>query len=335
MFLCPGGQHIHNGYDTSRNMTVQFLLILFGLALLYFGAQWFVCAASSLALGVGVTPLLVGLTVVAYGTSVPELAVSSVAALQGKGDIVLGNVLGANTFNLALILGVAALCRPLRVKRQLVRFDAPLMIVFSVLCLFFLFSGHLTRLEGLGLLAVLAVYTFLVIHQARRGDAGASEAQFDAGLPRGLRSPAAAVAVLVASFGLLLWGADLMVDAGVVLARRWGVSEAVIGLTIISMGTSLPEFAVTVTAGIRGEADIAIGNIIGSVIFRILGVLGLASVLSPIVISGIGPVDFYAMIGSSILATAFLIHRLTLLRWEGAILVAAYLAYLYHLLLNA
>ena len=315
-----------------NGLTLEFISIGVGLVLLCFGAEWFVLASSSLALNLGVTPLLVGLTVVAYGTSVPELVVSCLAALKGQGDIVVGNVLGANIFNATVILGIAALLRPMKVKLQLVRLDAPLMVLASVIAFALLYGGRMGRLSGAALFAGLVFYTWFIIRLSKKELAGVIKAEYHEGVAPKIKSRTTAILLMLVAFGLLVAGANLMIGGGVGLARRWGVSDALVGLTIISMGTSLPELAITVTAAVRGEADIAIGNVIGSGIFRLLGVLAIAALLAPYRIVHITHLDFCVMIGISLLLTLFLIRRFTLLRWEGAVLLFFYAAYLYHLI---
>lgn len=305
-------------------------LIIVGLLLVLMGAEALVRGASSLALRLGVSPLLIGLTIVAYGTSFPELIVSTKAAIQGQGDISMGNILGSNIFNIALILGFSALIRPLKVKSQLVRMDAPIMIVVAGLLYLLFRDFSLTRIEGSLLFLGVLIYTGLIVflaHRERR--ANLVESHLDEGLPNTLKNIWLDLGFIAVGFGLLFAGANVLVDNAVVLAQILGVSQAVIGLTIVAAGTSIPELATSVVAARRNQADIAIANVVGSNIFNILGILGISSLIHPIQGIDIKMLDLYWMIGTSVILLPFMQTGFRLNRTEGFCLIASYVAYLY------
>jgi cation:H+ antiporter len=276
-------------------MMTTILLFSAGLVLLVLGGELLMRGASSLATAVGISPLVVGLTVVALGTSAPELAVSVRASLAGQGDLAAGNVIGSNIFNVLFILGLSALVRPLAVSAQLVRLDVPIMIGAAVLMWAMCLDGTVSRVEGTILLCGIVAYTAFLILQSRR-ETRAFKTEVLAEAARKLvvdgtavaadASPARArrasvplqLVLIVAGLVALLFGARFLVDAAVAIATSLGVSELVIGLTIVSVGTSLPEVAASVIATVRGQRDMAIGNVIGSNIFNILCILGAAAV---------------------------------------------------------
>ncbi len=305
-------------------------LVLVGLALLTAGADLLVRGAGALALRVGLSPLVVGLTVVAFGTSAPELAVSVEAALDGNSAIALGNVVGSNLFNITLILGLAALIRTMAVDRALVRRDIPVMLGATVLPLLLLLDGVVGRLEGAALLAALAGYTTLSIRASRReAKAAASEMGADArAATEAARRPLWwSLGLVAAGLVALVAGAGWLLDGAVRLATGVGVSQAVIGLTLVAAGTSLPELATSVVAARRGEPEIALGNVVGSNTFNVLGVLGAAAVLNPVGQGGVTWPTLWAMVAASVLAFGLVARRGQLGRAEGAVLVLAYAAY--------
>ena len=317
------------------------LLFLFGLIFLVAGAEALVRGASRLALSVGMSPLVIGLTVVAFGTSAPELAVSVQSAVSGSADLALGNVVGSNIFNILCILGLSALIVPLLVARQVVRQEVPVMIGVSLLLLLLALDGRVGRGDGGLLLGSLIAYTvFLVVQsrrQHRRGDAGlpddvpSASAGWD-------RHPAMQLLLIVAGLGMLVLGATWLVDSAVRFAQYLGVSELVIGLTIVAAGTSLPEVATSIIAALRGQRDIAVGNVVGSNVFNILGVLGLSSLVGPTGI-GVAPsvlaFDLPVMIAVAIACLPIFFTGNLIARWEGALFLALYAAYLAYVLLAA
>lgn len=308
------------------------LLLSAGLAALYFGAEWLVRGSSSLAGRFGVSPLLVGLTVVAYGTSTPELIVSVTAATTGQGGIAVGNVVGSNIFNIGVILGLTALLCPMRVQLQLLRFDLPVMIAVSLLMVFFFRDGFIQFWEALVFLGLIVVYTVVNIRLARRTNDPAVAAEFAAGAPPPTGSTGRDVGLIVAGLATLIFGSRWFVSGAIDLARLLGWSEAVIGLTIVAAGTSLPELASSLIAAWRKQPDIAIGNVVGSNIYNILATLGASGALAaPLAASGVRLEDTAAMIGFAVVMGVIAWTGQTLRRWEGALLLALYGLYLWRL----
>jgi len=308
------------------------LLLLTGLVALYFGAEWLVRGGASLAVRLGVTPLLVGLTVVAYGTSTPELIVSSTAAAQGQGAIAIGNAVGSNIFNIGVILGLTALLAPMRVQLQVLKFDTPVMVGVALLFLLFFRDGSIQRWESLVFLAGIVLYTIVNVRLARRQASADVRREFGDGVPRATGSPWYDAGLIVAGLATLVLGSRLFVTGAVDLARLFDVSDAVIGLTIVAAGTSLPELASSLMAAWRKQPDIAIGNVVGSNIYNILAILGVSGVLaSPVNGQGVSLTDTLIMIGFSVVLLAIAWTGFTLRRWEGALLLALYGGYLWHL----
>jgi len=315
-------------------MASAFLLLGLGLGLLVAGAEVLVRAAAALALRLGVSPLLVGITIVAMGTSSPELVVSLRAALAGDDAIAVGNVVGSNICNIALILGLAALIRPLSVQMQLIRLDVPVMIASSAALWLALAGGHLGRIVAALFIAGLFLYILVGVRQARR-EAQVVVDEVAAAAPgaRGSARRAWIQALLIAAgLALLAAGADLFVQAAVRLSESLGVSRAVIGLTVVALGTSLPELATSVVAALRRHADLAIGNIVGSNIFNILGILGLAGLVHPLEARGIGTVDLAVMTALALLMLPLMRTGFRLSRGEGGILLVSYVLYVLHLM---
>jgi len=310
-------------------MLVTVLLILLGLLLVFFGAEALVRGSASLAMRLGVSPLLIGLTIVAYGTSFPELIVSVRATLIGIGDISIGNIIGSNIFNIALILGLAALIRPLKVKIQLIKTDAPLMIVTALLLVAFFFDRFLSRIEGLIFISGIVIYTLVIILIARSERNQTRPAtHLEEGLPHTLKNIWLDLFFIAAGFVLLFFGANVLIDNSVRLARILHVSEAIIGLTIIAAGTSIPELATSVIAARRNQADIALANVIGSNIFNILGILGISALINPIQGVNIQNLDLWWMVTTTIALMFMLWSGYILRRWEGLVLLVSYFVYL-------
>lgn len=315
------------------------LLFIAGLALLVLGAELLVRGASKLALSVGISPLVVGLTVVAFGTGSPEMAVSIQAAVSGRNDLAVGNVVGSNIINVLFILGASALISRLVVARQLVRQEVPIMIGVSLLLLLLCMDARVSLMDGALLVALLLGYTMFVIVQSRRelkAEAGAFEAGSDGSGWDG-HWPMQ-VLLVVGGLGLLVLGANWLVDATVAIAKGLGVSELVIGLTILAAGTSLPEVATSILAAIRGQRDIAVGNVVGSNIFNILGVLGISAVAAPqglAVAPAMIVFDIPVMIAVAVACLPVFFTGHLIARWEGALFVAVYAAYTVYLILAA
>lgn len=303
------------------------------------GAELLVRGASRLAGSLGISPLVIGLTVVAFGTSSPEAAVSVGSALGGQADIALGNVVGSNIFNVLFILGLSALVAPLIVSTRLVRIDAPLMVGVSVLLLVLALDGSLGRLDGLLLFGGVVAYTLLALRESHREGAEVPvvyEQEYDAGI-QGKRV-AVQVGFVVVGLAMLVLGSRWLVDGAVAIASAVGVSELIIGLTVVAAGTSLPEVATSVLAALRGEREIAVGNVVGSSIFNILMVLGLTGLVSPDginVASAAISFDIPVMIATAVacLPIFFTGHRIN--RWEGLLFLGYYVAYTLYLFLDA
>ncbi len=308
-------------------MVVAVLSILVGLVLLGFGAEGLVRGSSSIALRLGVKPLVIGLTIVAFGTGSPEMIVSLRAALGGSSDLALGNIVGSNIANIALILGVAALVRPLRVRSALLLREMPVMIGVTLVLVAMIHDGTLSRIEGAVLVIGAIAYTVLTYRAARadRDPEVAGEFAQEMRPPRAswVRSSALVIGGLA---GLLL-GAQVLVNGAVVIAQAVGMSEMVIGLTVIAIGTSLPELATSVVAALRDDADVCFGNVLGSNILNILLILGAVAAIKPIGAGSLRPLDIGALIGSAVLLYPLMWRGRVLARWEGAILLAGYAAY--------
>lgn len=305
-----------------------------GLLLLFAGGEGLVRGASALALRLGLSPLAVGLTVVAFGTSTPELVVSLDAAMAGVPDIAVGNVVGSNIANLTLILGTAMLFGPSRVVARTVRIDAPLVVFISLVLLGLLADGDVGRIEGFVLVGSLIVFTGLTLVQGRKEPSTVHDTFQEAvGSPAG--SIAGSIALVAAGLGGLVLGGHLFLDAAVQLARVAGLSEAVIGLTIVAVGTSLPELVTSVVAALRGQGDIAVGNVLGSNLFNVLGILGVTAVVLPLEAGGITSPTLCIMVGTAaaVAIMAFTGRRIT--RWEGGALLATYVAYVLWLVMPA
>ena len=313
---------------------ITLLLFIAGLGLLIGGAELLVRGASGLAAAVGITPLVVGLTVVAFGTSSPELAVSVQASAAGQPDIALGNVIGSNIANVLLILGLTAVVAPLAVSRRLVRFDVPVMIGSSVLLLLMALDGSVSRLDGAVLVLGIVSYTVLMIRTRKPADGDMAPGSPAAG-PR--RWPAQA-GLALAGLGLLVLGSRWLVGGAVEIATMLGVSQLVIGLTVVAVGTSLPEIATSVLATLRGERDIAVGNVVGSNLYNILAILGVAGVVSPAgipVADSALRLDIPIMIGVALVCLPVFFTGYRISRLEGALLLGYYLAYTAFLVLSA
>ncbi|MBN1291890.1 MAG: calcium/sodium antiporter [Candidatus Latescibacteria bacterium] len=314
-------------------MFINIGLILIGFIVLFAGAEGLVRGSSSLALRLGISPLVIGLTVVAFGTSMPELVVSIKTAITHHGSIAVGNVVGSNIFNIAVILGISALICPMKVKIQLVRLDAPVMITVSLLFWFIFRDFHISRTEGIVLFSGIILYTLGNFLLARRESDTKNTSGIEEIIPGTMKHISSDFLFIIGGLGLLIAGSHALVEGASGLARLLGVSEAVIGLTIIAAGTSLPELATSVVAAFRREPDIAIGNVVGSNIFNILCILGASSLIAPLDGAGIRMTDIYVMLGTSILLLPLLRTGFVLQRWEGSVLVGVYGVYLYFLLL--
>ncbi|MDI1270102.1 MAG: calcium/sodium antiporter [Polaromonas sp.] len=317
------------------------LLFIGGLIGLVAGAELLVRGASKLALSFGISPLVVGLTIVAFGTSAPEMAVSAGAVLNGQTNLALGNVVGSNIFNVLFILGLSALVTPLVVNIQLIRQEVPIMVGASLLLLVFALDNRLGFIDGAILFALLISYTVFLIIQSRK-ETRAAQDEYAAELlparPGGwdARLPVQLLLIVV-GLGLLVLGSEWLVSASVVFAKALGISDLVIGLTIVAAGTSMPEVATSLMAAIKGERDIAVGNVVGSCTFNILGCLGLAAMLSGnlglVVPTALLNFDLWVMMAVALACLPVFLTGREIARWEGGVFVLYYVAYVVYLVL--
>jgi cation:H+ antiporter len=314
------------------------VLFCVGLGMLVLGASWLVKGAARLAAAAGVSALVIGLTVVAFGTSAPELAVSVQAAWNGQADMAVGNVVGSNICNVLLILGCSALITPLAVAQQLVRRDVPVMIVLSAAFWGLARDGAITRVDGMLLFGTLVLYTVWIVRASRR-ETRAVQAEYEAeyATAEDRRSPVwLDIAFVVGGLALLVLGSNWLVDGAVAFARWWGIRDVVVSLTIVAIGTSLPELATSVVAALRGERDIAVGNVVGSNVFNLLSVLGLSSLAAPaglVVGDAMAGFDIPVMIGVAFACLPIFAAGFTIPRWQGALFLACYAAYVVYLVL--
>lgn len=317
------------------------IFLVLGLVLLVAGADLLVRGASRLALRFGISPLVVGLTVVAFGTSAPELAVSVQAGLEGQAGLAVGNIVGSNIFNVLMVLGLAALITPLLVSQQLVRIDVPLVVAASVLLWIMAFDGIISLFDGLLLTAGIIGYTVFAIQQSRKeGTAVQAEYEQEFGNEKSpwLARLPVQIALIIGGLALLVLGASWLVDSAVTIARALGVSEVIIGLTIVAAGTSLPELATSVVAALRGERDIAVGNVIGSCLFNLLGIIGIAALVTPgglEVAASMIRFDIPVMVAVALACLPVFAAGHLIRRWQGALFLGYYLAYVLYLVLAA
>ncbi len=321
-------------------MTTDLIIFSIGLLLLYFGSLWLVNGSASLARSLGIRPIVIGLTVVAFGTSAPELVISIVSALKGKSMIAVGNVIGSNICNIALVLGLAAMLHPIRSHPAVLSRDIPLMLAISVYLLLLSLNSTIGRLEGVSLLTGIILYTwynYSIATQQAPVPLDVSETGLAAEpemMPRWKQ-----VVLIVTGIAGVVVGADFLIDAAVNIMSVFGVSEKFIGLTVVALGTSLPELATSVMAACKGEMDISIGNLLGSNVFNILSVLGAAAVVRPIHIpggfieSGL-LIDYMVMMLTSFLPWLMMRKNLTLSRANGGMLLACYVGYVGYLILK-
>jgi cation:H+ antiporter len=351
MGICPKPNGLDRPSIKNEEKRTMFHLFLFvaGLVGLVLGANLLVRGASQLALSFGISPLVVGLTIVALGTSAPEIAVSVASVLEGKTDMAVGNVVGSNIFNILFILGLSALIVPLVVNRQLIRQEVPIMFGVTALVVLLSFDGQLVFWEGVLLLVLLVAYTTFLVVQSRRESAAARTAsesvdEFEAELhaaPAGAwdsKLPAQ-LALMGVGLVLLVFGSEGLVTAAVFFAKALGVSDVVIALTIVAAGTSMPEVATSITAALKGERDIAVGNVVGSNIFNILGCLGLSGVVAGgaglVVAPSLLAFDMWVMLAVALACLPMFITGGEIARWEGGIFAGYYVAYVAYLILAA
>lgn len=332
----------------------QLAILIIGFALLVKGADLFVDGASGIAKKFGISELIIGLTIVAMGTSAPEAAVSIAAAAKGSAGISIGNVIGSNIINIFIILGVVAAIVPLKIERSTVRYEMPFTILVTAVFVLMGRDGLITRLDGAILWAGLLLYIAYLLRQAKQkpaevpaqaetaaeaaatvpvaaeaGATSAATAEPAAEVPAEAPSIWKLIALTIAGLAVILVSSDYAVDAAVALAKIFNISDRVIGLTIVALGTSLPELVTSVTAALRGNADLAVGNVVGSCIFNLLFVLGTSALILPIPCAPNFLSDAYVAVGATVLLLIFGYTQMKIARWEGALLVACYAAYAY------
>lgn len=309
-------------------MLLNTVLIVLGIILVLWGADRMTEGSVALAERFNVSQLTIGLTIVAMGTSLPEFCVSLVSALKGTPDLAVGNIVGSNIFNALLIVGVAAMVTPINITLTTVRKDIPFALVASVLLMMMCFDGKISRLNGAILLAMFAIFMVITFKTAGQ-DPQTQNDDKPAKKPMKLWL---CVVFIIAGLGALILGSELFVNGATKVATLLGVSQAVIGLTIVAGGTSLPELATSVVAARKGNSGIAIGNVLGSNVFNILFILGVTGVISPMHMQGITMMDLSVMVTAMIMLWLFSYTKLTLERWEGAVLTATFLIYMGYLL---
>ena len=327
-------------------MLLYIVLCLIGFVLLYFGAEWLVKGSSSLARSLGVTPIVIGLTVVAFGTSAPELVVSLISSIKGKSMIAVGNVVGSNICNIALVLGLSAVFNPIKSDPSVIRRDIPIMLAISLYLLVLSLNNTLGRIEGATLFAGIIAYTFINYYLAKKETPEAGGGEISAAIESELEeigyiaSRSKQILLVIVGIAGVVGGAQMVVESAVFIMTALGVSEKFIGLTIVAFGTSLPELATSVVAAMRGEMDISIGNLVGSNVFNIMSVLGAASLVRPIPIpggfieSGLW-IDYLVMLFTSFLPWLLMRRTYTVDRKGGAILLTCYVGYLAYLIVKA
>ncbi|MBR2017923.1 MAG: calcium/sodium antiporter [Prevotella sp.] len=312
-------------------MTISIILIIIGMALVLWGADRLTDGAVAIAQRMNVPEIVIGLTIVAMGTSMPEFCVSFAGALKGTADLAVGNVVGSNIFNAMLIVGVAAMAAPMSILKSTVKKDIPFAVFASLILFQLCLNNRITRIEAFVLLIMFAVFMIYTVMGAKNGMPTASEEEAKKNKSKGLFKD---VFYVFAGLAALIVGSNIFVDNATEIARLLGVSEAVIGLTIVAAGTSLPELATSIVAARKGQSAIAIGNVIGSNVFNILFIIGLTGVFTPMQIVGLTNIDFAVMLGSMLLLWLMSFTKYTLSRWEGAVLAVLYVVYVGWLIYN-
>ena len=310
-------------------LLIQIVLLVVGFGMLIKGADWFVDGAASLAGKFGIPQLVIGLTIVAMGTSAPEAAVSISAALQDNAGITIGNVVGSNIMNVLVILGMASVIIPIAVKKSTVKYEIPFTILVTVvLAVLGLWDNKISRLEGGILWALFIAYLAYLFVMTKKGEAEVEESESK------LDKVWKMIVFILIGGGLIVWGSDVTVDAATNIAQYFGMSDQLIGLTIVAFGTSLPELITSVTAAKKGNADIAIGNIVGSNIFNILFVVGTTALITPVVYAQTFMIDSIVAVATMVLLLLLVLNKdRKLKRWGGAILLVGYVAYFIYLMI--
>lgn len=329
-------------------MLLNFILLIISLAMIIYGANWLTEGGTGIAKRFGLSEMVIGLTIVAFGTSAPELVISVMSAIKGNAGIAIGNVVGSNIANILLIIGVVAIVRPIIVEKSVMSNDIPLVIIAS-LALLACGNGHLldgmenivTRVDGIMLLLFFAIFLRYTFAQADKANLKENEQELTEVASETNKSAHKSLwkSILLIVVGLagLVWGGQIFVDNASEIASGMGVSQAIIGLTIVAVGTSLPELATSVVAAVKGHSGLAVGNVIGSCVFNIFFVLGLSAVIRPLPLGEIGNLDLLTMTGSAILfwIAGWLIGKRIITRGEGVLFTVIYIAYIVALILNS
>lgn len=312
-----------------KEILIQMFFLVLGFVMLIKGADWFVEGASKIADRFGIPQLVIGLTIAAMGTSAPEAAVSITSALKGSADITIGNVVGSNILNVLIILGMTAVVRAIAVQKSTIQYEIPFtVIITAVMALLGLSDGKISRLEGAIMWALFIVYLLYLLKMAKSGvDNNQKSTANEKKEPLCLLLFFAVIGVV-----LIVWGSDVTVDAATALATTWGMSERLIGLTIVALGTSLPELVTSVTAAVRGKADIAVGNIVGSNIFNILFVVGTTALITPVAYQASFKIDTYIATASMVLLWLCILPKKRLGRAAGILMLACYGGYFVYLI---
>lgn len=309
---------------------LQVLLLIIGIIVVLKGADWLTAGAVGMAERIGVPQIIIGLTIVAMGTSMPEFFVSLMSAINGTPDLAVGNIVGSNIFNALLIVGCAAMVAPITIQKSTVKKDIPVAVFASVLLMAMTLDGHISRIDAAILFIVFIAYMWITLRGAKHGEVEDNAAENKKPMNVGK-----AVGLVILGLVCLVLGSDVFVDNATAIAHAMGISDAVIGLTIVAGGTSLPELATSVVAAKKGNSGIAIGNVLGSNVFNILMILGVTGLITPMTISGITMVDLSMMVISMILLWLFSFTKYRIQRWEGVVLTLVFIGYISWLVVNA
>lgn len=316
-------------------MLLSILYILVGVVVVLWGADRLTEGAVGVAERLHIPQLVIGLTIVAIGTSMPEFCVSFVSALKGTADLAVGNVVGSNIFNSLMIVGITAMVAPMTILKNTVRLDIPFALLASIILAAFCYDGELTRLDAGILFGLFVVFMFITLQHAKRGEKKEESEENEEAKEQGEEMPVWKIVLLIlVGLACLVLGSNVFVDGATKVATALGISDAVIGLTVVAMGTSIPELATSVVAARKGNSGIAIGNVLGSNVFNILLVIGLTGVISPMHIQGITWIDLSMLILSMVLLLLFSYTKYTIARWEGAVLTTLFVGYITWVIMN-
>lgn len=307
---------------------MMYVWLILGFILLIKGADWFVDGSSSIAKLLKVSPLIIGLTIVAMGTSAPEAAVSLSAALNGENDIAFSNVIGSNIFNLLFVLGICSIIKPVHAESGIVKRDIPFSIIITIILLLFCLNLTIGRFEGLALFIVFLGFIGLMLYLALKNKPNDEEDNIK------VMTPIKSIIYVIIGLAAIIWGGDTVVNSASEIAESFNISPTLIGLTIVSIGTSLPELVTSIVAARKGQSDIAVGNVIGSNIFNLLFILGFSAVISPLSIAGVSVIDTIILIAVSTMAFLFCFRKKIFSRTSGIVFVLSYLIYTAYIIMR-